>query len=75
MAAYLIYGWSFDQGLVDYLNKAETARLDPLVVRLADGYRQNGGWTWLTSDRGTLARTGARGAGRGPAGPPRRRAS
>ncbi|MET0293209.1 MAG: two-component sensor histidine kinase, partial [Steroidobacteraceae bacterium] len=47
MAAYLIYGWSFDQGLGDYLNKTETARLDPLVNRLADGYRQNGGWEWL----------------------------
>lgn len=74
MAAYLIYGWSFDQGLGDYLNKAETARLDPLVVRLADGYRQNGGWTWLTSDRGTWpelvreelggGRPGRRGEGR-----------
>lgn len=52
MAAYLIYGWSFDQGLVDYLNKSETARLDPLVARLADGYRQNGSWDWLTRDRG-----------------------
>jgi two-component system, OmpR family, sensor histidine kinase BaeS len=53
MAAFLIYGWSFDQGLGEYLNKAETARLDPLVHRLAEGYRQNQGWEWLTRDRGT----------------------
>jgi two-component system sensor histidine kinase BaeS len=52
MAAYLIYGWSFDQGLGDYLNKTETARLDPLVGRLAEGYRQNSGWAWLTQERG-----------------------
>lgn len=51
MAAYLIYGWSFDQGLGDYLNKTETARLDPLVARLAEGYRQNANWDWLTLDR------------------------
>jgi two-component system, OmpR family, sensor histidine kinase BaeS len=51
MAAYLIYGWSFDQGLGEYLNRTETARLDPLVSRLAEGYRQNAGWDWLTHDR------------------------
>ena len=36
-AAFLIYGWSFEQGLGDYLHKTEEARLDPVVVRLADG--------------------------------------
>ena len=53
MAAYLIYGWSFDQGLVEYLNKSEMARLDPLVTRLAEGYRQNRDWEWLTRERRT----------------------
>jgi two-component system, OmpR family, sensor histidine kinase BaeS len=53
MAAYLIYSWSFDQGLVEYLKEIETARLDPVVTRLAAGYRQNGGWAWLTADRNT----------------------
>jgi len=53
MAAYLIYGWSFDQGLVEYLNKSETARLDPLVTRLAEDYRRNDGWEWLTRERRT----------------------
>ena len=51
MAAYLIYSWSFDKGLVEYLNQADEARLQPLVVRLADGYRQQGNWEWITSDR------------------------
>jgi two-component system sensor histidine kinase BaeS len=51
MAAYLIYGWSFDKGLVEYLNKADEARLQPLIVRLADGHRQHGNWTWITEDR------------------------
>ena len=51
MAAYLIYGWSFDRGLVEYLNKADETRLQPLVVRLANGYRQNGHWDWIVGDR------------------------
>lgn len=51
MAAYLIYGWSFDQSLGEYLTRTEEDRLTPLVARLADGYRQHGGWTWLTEDR------------------------
>ncbi|MCP5339633.1 MAG: ATP-binding protein [Steroidobacteraceae bacterium] len=50
-AAFLIYGWSFEQGLGDYLHKTEEARLDPVVVRLADGYRQQYNWHWLTDDR------------------------
>lgn len=51
MTAYLIYGWSFDKGLVEYLNQADEARLQPLIVRLADGHRQHGNWTWITEDR------------------------
>ncbi len=49
-AAYLIYGWSFEQGLGDYLQKSEAARLDPAVTRLAEDYRQHGSWEWLTDD-------------------------
>ncbi len=52
MTAYLIYSWSFDKGLVEYLNQADEARLQPLIVRLAEGYRQNGHhWAWITEDR------------------------
>lgn len=51
MAAYLIYGWSFDRGLVEYLNKADETRLQPLVVRLANGYREHGHWDWIAVDR------------------------
>jgi two-component system sensor histidine kinase BaeS len=51
MTAYLIYGWSFDQGLVEYLNRADEARLTPLIVRLAEGHKQNGNWQWVTEDR------------------------
>lgn len=51
MAAYLIHAWSFDKGLVEYLNKADETRLQPLVVRLAEGYRQHGSWDWIVGDR------------------------
>jgi two-component system sensor histidine kinase BaeS len=51
MAVYLIYAWSFDKGLVDYVNQTEQARLDPMIARLAEGYRKNGSWGWLTEDR------------------------
>lgn len=49
-AAYLIYGWSFEQGLGDYLQKSEEARLDPVVQHLASSYQREGNWNWLTDD-------------------------
>ncbi len=51
MAAYLIYSWSFDKGLTDYLNQSEITRLTPMVTRLAEGYRQSGSWDFVTQDR------------------------
>jgi len=51
MAVYFIYSWSFDKGLVDYVNQTEQARLDPMISRLSEGYRKNGNWNWLTEDR------------------------
>ena len=51
MAVYLVYSWSFDKGLVDYVNQTEQARLTPMITRLAEGYQKNGNWNWLTEDR------------------------
>lgn len=51
MAVYLVYSWSFDKGLVDYVNQAEQARLTPMIEQLADGYRQQGDWRWVADDR------------------------
>src|SRR5690606_4543952 len=50
-AVYLIYSWSFDKGLVDYVNQSERARLVPVISQLADGYQQHGNWEWVTEDR------------------------
>lgn len=51
VAAYQIYSSSFDRGLVEYLNKADEARLTPLIQRLADGYREHRDWAWVAEDR------------------------
>ena len=72
MSAYLIYSWSFDKGFVEYLNRADETRLQPLVTQLAEGYRQNGNWDWIASDRQRwldLTRE-ALGLGRFPRRPP-----
>jgi two-component system sensor histidine kinase BaeS len=51
LAAYLVFSWSFDRGFVDYVNRADEARLEPLVERLAEGYAREGGWKWVAEDR------------------------
>ncbi len=51
LVAFLVFSWSFDQGLVDYLNRADEARLQPLVTRLADDYKREGSWRWMGDDR------------------------
>lgn len=51
LAAFLVFSWSFDQGFVEYLNRADEARLQPLVQRLAEGHQREGGWQWLAEDR------------------------
>jgi two-component system, OmpR family, sensor histidine kinase BaeS len=51
LAAYLVFSWSFDRGFVEYVNKADEARLEPLVGRLAEGYGREGGWKWVAEDR------------------------
>lgn len=53
MAVYLGYSKILDQGLVDYVNESDQARLRPIVDELADGYHQHGSWEWLAQDRET----------------------
>ena len=51
VAAYLVFSWSFDRGFVEYLTRADQARLDGLVATLAAGYGRERGWGWLVEDR------------------------
>lgn len=53
---YLIYSWSFDKSLSEYVSRTEQARLSPVISQLAEGYRSRGDWSWLTRDC-TLADT------------------
>ncbi|MGD9944311.1 MAG: hypothetical protein AB7S98_13845 [Burkholderiaceae bacterium] len=50
LVAYGVFSWSFDQGFVEYLNRADEARLRPLISRLAEIHEQRGGWAWLAED-------------------------
>ena len=51
LIAYLVFSWSFDRGFVDYVNRADEARLEPLIESLAQGHARESGWTWVAEDR------------------------
>jgi two-component system sensor histidine kinase BaeS len=51
LVAYLVFSWSFDRGFVDYVNRADEARLQPLIEALAQGHAREGGWKWIAEDR------------------------
>ncbi|MEY4564216.1 MAG: hypothetical protein RLZZ618_3493 [Pseudomonadota bacterium] len=51
LVAFVVFSWSFDQGFVEYLNRADEARLQPFIVRLADIHRREGSWKSLADDR------------------------
>jgi two-component system sensor histidine kinase BaeS len=51
LAAYVVFSWSFDRGFVDYINRADEARLQPLVATLARKYEEEGGWQWIAGER------------------------
>lgn len=82
LLAYLVHGWSFDQGLAAYLNRADEARMAPLVERLGQGFFEHGSWQWLVDDHETWHRLlreelgipagGSRGRDKGRAGDRRR---
>ncbi|MDQ2694646.1 MAG: hypothetical protein M3Z21_04570, partial [Pseudomonadota bacterium] len=75
LLAYLLISWSFGRGFIDYLNRSEQARLEPLVAVLAENYGRHQGWDWLAGDwrrwRTFLRRHFAAGdgSGDGPANP------
>src|SRR5262245_24369102 len=50
VAAYLVFSWTYDRAFVEYLNRVDQARLDAMVVALAESYGSEQGWA-LASDR------------------------
>jgi two-component system, OmpR family, sensor histidine kinase BaeS len=51
LVAYLVFSWSFDRGFIDYVNRADEARLQPLIEALGQGHAREGGWKWVAEDR------------------------
>ena len=50
-AAYAVFSWSFDRGFVEFINRSDAARLEPLIETLAQGYAREGSWGWIADDR------------------------
>jgi two-component system, OmpR family, sensor histidine kinase BaeS len=51
LVAYAVFSWSFARGFTEYVNESDEARLQPLIVRLAEGYGRKGSWEWLSAER------------------------
>jgi two-component system sensor histidine kinase BaeS len=50
-AAYAVFSWSFDRGFIDFINRADEARLETLIDTLGAGYAREGSWDWIVNDR------------------------
>ncbi len=50
LVSYLIFTWTFERGFVQYVNRADDARLELMTDRLADVYAREGGWAALARD-------------------------
>jgi two-component system, OmpR family, sensor histidine kinase BaeS len=51
LVTYLVFTWSFERGFVQYVNRADEARLELMIDRLGAGYAREGGWAWVAGDR------------------------
>ena len=52
----LFMQWSVGRGMVDYVNKREVEKLQPLISDIAIQYAQNGDWQWLNDKPKVLRR-------------------
>src|SRR5262252_8619145 len=50
LVTYLVFTWAFESGFVQYLNRADEARLELMTDRLADVDTREGGWASLARD-------------------------
>ena len=51
LVSYLVFTWTFERGFVQYVNRADEARLELMTDRLAAGYAREGGWSWIVRDQ------------------------
>ena len=50
LVTYLVFSWTFERGFVQYVNRADEARLELMSDRLGEGYAREGGWAWVVND-------------------------
>jgi two-component system sensor histidine kinase BaeS len=50
LITYLVFTWSFERGFVQYVNRADEARLELMTDRLAAVYDRAGGWASIAGD-------------------------
>lgn len=50
----MLMQWSVGRGMVDYINKREVEKIQPMVTDLATQYGQHGNWQWLQSNPSAL---------------------
>src|SRR5215467_3082667 len=50
LVAYLVFTWTFERGFVQYVNRADEARLELMVERLAARYARSGDWAAIVRD-------------------------
>ena len=50
LVSYLVFTWTFERGFVQYVNRADDARLELMTDRLADVFAREGGWAALAGD-------------------------
>ncbi|HEX2827271.1 MAG TPA: ATP-binding protein [Burkholderiales bacterium] len=51
LAAWFVFSTTFEQGFVQYLNRADELRLEALADDLGQGYAREGSWAWVANDR------------------------
>ena len=50
LVSYLVFTWTFERGFVQYVNRADDARLELMTDRLAAVYAREDGWAALARD-------------------------
>jgi two-component system sensor histidine kinase BaeS len=50
LVSYLVFTWTFERGFVQYVNRADEARLELMTDRLAAVYAREDGWAALARD-------------------------
>ncbi|KKL69572.1 hypothetical protein LCGC14_2113640, partial [marine sediment metagenome] len=50
----MLMQWSVGRGMVDYINKREVEKIQPMLLDLAAQYGENKSWRWLQNNPNVL---------------------